>query len=238
VEAPYGDPGADERLARDVADGIDASDSPLRLYLHARTRFFDNVVVQSIAGGVDQIVVGAAGYDGRAWRYGKPGVAWFEVDHPATQRDKLQRLASLHIDTHGVRFVAADFAVDPLGPPLLAAGLDPALPTLFLLEGVAVYLERPTLESVLRQFGQLAPPRSLLAISLSASGGSRETEERRRRFRAAVAEMGEPVRSAVEPGRVEELLAATGWRTFSPGGEGDEADGRRTAAGLVLAAPA
>lgn len=237
LQTDYGDPAADERLARHVADGIDASGSPLRRYLEARTRFFDAVVVQSIGGGMRQIVVGAAGYDGRAWRYGNQDVAWFEVDHPATQRDKLERLAALEIGTERVCFVAADFAVDPLRPPLLAAGLEPDRPVLFLLEGVAVYLERTTLESVMRQFRDLAAPGSLLAISLSVSGASRQAEEGRKRFREAVAKMGEPALSTVEPEEVEGLLTGTGWRSRAVAAGEPESQSRLEAAGLVLAEP-
>ncbi len=57
-------------------------------YLRARTAFFDQAVVDSIDSGVRQVVIGGAGYDGRALRYAKPGVRWFEVDHPSTQADK------------------------------------------------------------------------------------------------------------------------------------------------------
>jgi O-methyltransferase involved in polyketide biosynthesis len=90
VITEYGFPEADERLARDVSNSVDVSESPLRDYLQARTRFFDTVVVEAIAAGFDQIVVGAAGYDGRAWRYAKPGILWYEIDQPATQSDKLR----------------------------------------------------------------------------------------------------------------------------------------------------
>src|SRR6267154_648087 len=93
----------------------------------------------------------AAGYDGRAFRYAKPGVRWFEVDHPATQRDKLERLERLGIDASRVRFVEADFTRDPVAGRLRAAGLDPDAPSLFLLEGVAVYLEPAVPEDVLGQ---------------------------------------------------------------------------------------
>jgi hypothetical protein len=62
-------------------------------------------VVAAIDRGVRQVVVGAAGYDGRAFRYAKPGARWFEVDHPATQRDKLARLG---LDASHVRFIEAD----------------------------------------------------------------------------------------------------------------------------------
>jgi methyltransferase (TIGR00027 family) len=233
----YGDPGADERLARDVSNGIDATNSPLRRYLEARTRFFDQVVVDSIADGITQIVVGAAGYDGRAWRYSKPQVAWFEVDHPSTQVDKLRRLERLTIDIDHVRFVPADFAQDPLAPPLLAEGLDPVVPTLVLLEGVAVYLDRSTLESVLRQLRGLSARGSRLAVSLSVSGESSGARERRRQFQAAVARMGEPARSAVEPDQVEELLSPTGWRSRAMRSADDTAETRRLASGLVLAEP-
>ncbi len=90
---------------------------------------------------MSQVVIGAAGYDGRAFRYAKPGVSWFELDHPSTQADKLAGLAHLGVQSGHVRFVAADFASDPVAERLLDAGLDPKSPSLFLLEGVAVYLE-------------------------------------------------------------------------------------------------
>ena len=44
-----------------------------------------------------KVIIVGAGYDGRAIRYARPGVRWFEVDHPATQRDKLERLERLGI---------------------------------------------------------------------------------------------------------------------------------------------
>ena len=49
-------------------------------------------------------------------------------------------------------FVAADFNSDDVPGPLRAAGLDPAAATLFLLEGVAVYLAPDVLERLLGEF--------------------------------------------------------------------------------------
>ena len=97
VPAPYGDPAADVALARDVAAAAAPEPGPMREYLRARTRFFDGAVTDAVGRGCPQVVIGAAGYDGRALRYAKPGVLWFEVDHPATQRDKRSRLARLGI---------------------------------------------------------------------------------------------------------------------------------------------
>ena len=144
-------------------------------YIRARTAFFDRVVVASIDRGITQVVIGGAGYDGRAFRYAKPGVRWFEVDHPATQADKLERITRLGLATAQLSFIPADFTADPVAEPLLAAGLDPARPALFLFEGVAVYLERPVIERVLAEFREVTPAGSPLAISVSTSGATSQT---------------------------------------------------------------
>src|ERR1700760_1905393 len=143
IPADYGDPAADHALAVDVAAGRQAPAGRMHDYLAARTTFFDRTVTGALGRGVTQVVVGAAGYDGRAFRYAKPGVRWFEVDHPATQAHKLARIARLGLDTRHIAFVAADFAADPVADLLSAAGLDTGRAALFLLEGVAVYLEQP-----------------------------------------------------------------------------------------------
>ena len=74
-----------------------------------------------------------------------------------------------------VRFIPADFTADPVAGPLLAAGLDPGRPALFLFEGVAVYLERPVIERVLAEFREVTPVGSLLAISVSIGGATSQT---------------------------------------------------------------
>ena len=224
VPADYGDPAADHALAVDVAAGRQAPASRMHDYLAARTAFFDRTVTGALGRGVTQVVVGAAGYDGRAFRYAKPGVRWFEVDHPSTQRDKLERLDRLGIDASHVRFVEADFTRDPVAGRLRAAGLDPDAPSLFLLEGVAVYLEPAVLEDVLRQFRQVAAPGSSLAISVSLSRPRGDAA--RARFQATVAALGEPARSTFEAAEAEALLARTGWPLAAENG-----DGQRTAAG-------
>jgi methyltransferase (TIGR00027 family) len=231
IPAPYGDPAADIALARDVAAVTAVEPGPMQDYLRARTRFFDGVVTRGLSRGFAQIVTGAAGYDGRSLRYARPGVLWFEVDHPATQQDKRSRLDRLGIDSSHLRFVAADFTMDPVADLLVSAGLDPGRPSLFLLEGVAVYLEEGVLRSLLVQLRRIAADGSRLAISLSVDSGSPERAARRAAFQAAVAATGEPARSAVAPGEAGALLEATGWRpTGDPG-----SDGRTEHAGFTAA---
>lgn len=217
VPAPYGDADADERLARDVAGDVDVTSSTDSMvgYLAARTAFFDRVVVASLDRGVRQVIVAAAGYDGRPLRYAKPGVRWFELDHPDTQHDKRARLARLGIDVGHVGFASADFAVDGVDDALLAVGLDRARPSLFLCEGVAIYLERSVLASLMRALRDVAAPGSRLAISLSLATNSAAAELRRDAFRSAVAAMGEPARTVLDTEEVDALLASTSWALTS-----------------------
>jgi methyltransferase (TIGR00027 family) len=229
--APYGNPAEDERLARDVAGDVsvrgDTTTGMVR-YLAARTTFFDRVIVRALDGGIRQVVVAAAGYDGRALRYAKPGVAWFELDHPATQRDKRERLARLQIDVDHIAFAAADFGVDDVVAAISAAGLDRSIPSLFLCEGVAVYLDRPVLESLLRGLRTVAARGSRLAISLSVDTGAPGLDDRRRAFRTAVAAMGEPARTVLTPDDADSLFVSTGWHAPETTNE------RARRAGLVV----
>src|SRR4051812_10575900 len=148
---PTGDPGADERLARSLFEGSSEANlrtarrgstrgSTLGSWISERTPFLDEAVLRAIAGGVSQVVIAGAGYDGRALRFRTPGVRFVELDHPLTQADKHARLDALGIDTSDIGYAAADFAVDDIDAALRSAGHDASARTLFICEGVLRYL--------------------------------------------------------------------------------------------------
>jgi methyltransferase (TIGR00027 family) len=223
--APYGDPDADDALARDVAAGLAPRHNRMHEYIRARTAFFDRAVVHALDQGITQVVIGAAGYDGRALRYAKPGTRWFEVDHPATQADKRERLDRLGLDTGQVRFIPADFTTDPVAAPLRDAGLDTGLRSLFLFEGIVVYLELAVTERVLAEFRAVAAPGSLLAVSVSVTDPAALN---RARFEARVAGYGEPARTTITAADAAAALPALGWHL-------DQVTDRQRSAGLLLA---
>lgn len=230
--APGGDPEADDRLTARVAGGA-PGDGPMSRYLAIRTRFFDRVVLRALDAGVRQVVIAAAGYDGRALRYARDGVRWFEVDHPDTQQDKLAQLTALGIRTDHIRFVAADFTRDDLRDGLLTAGCEASARSLVLAEGIAVYLEAAVLERMLADLRAAVGPGSRLAISLSLRTDDRERRLRRRAFERRVAALGEPVRSRLTAEEAAALLERAGWRideAVSP------AEQRARTVGLVIAA--
>ncbi|KPM52306.1 methyltransferase [Frankia sp. CcI49] len=133
-----------------------------------------------------QVVLLGAGLDDRAWRMPElAGSVVFEVDHPASQRDKRERLAGLGQPwvtgpgeitrpagpagpAEPVRFVPVDFARDRLGSALAAAGHRADAPTTWIWEGVVPYLTRAEVERTMAVVAGLSAPDSRLIINYQA----------------------------------------------------------------------
>jgi methyltransferase (TIGR00027 family) len=212
VAADHGDSDAAERLERLIAGDLQVAESQMVQYLTARTWFFDQTVVDAIERGVTQIVVAAAGYDTRSLRYARPGVHWFELDHPATQTDKLARLAELDAALGEITFVSADFTIDNVTERLTTAGCDPEVESLVLAEGIATYLSLDVLHDLLSGLRRAVGAGSQLAISLSVAADDPDLQQRRAAFQERVAAVGEPVRSVITEDQAVGLLAAAGWK--------------------------
>lgn len=208
---------ADER--RFLATLGDGPSLMKRPYLASRTVFFDDCVISAQKEGVPQIVLVGAGYDGRALRFRAPHTEFYELDHPATQRDKLARLADLEIDAGDVRFGALDFALDDADLVLAALGHSRELRTLYLCEGVAVYLTQPVLRRLLAALRAQAAPGSMLAVSFAVTTENREFEAVRAVWEQRLARLGEEPRTRPSREEVYRLLQDEGWvpsETISP----------------------
>lgn len=162
--SPDGDPDAQRRLCAGMRP---AAASRVRAQMAARTRFFDEQVQDAISRGVRQVVVCGAGYDDRALRFRTGEVRFFELDHPVTQADKARRLRRARLGTAGLTLVAADFRADDVPAVLAASGQDAARATLFLCEGLLVYLDESAIAALLAGLAARAAPGSTLAASLA-----------------------------------------------------------------------
>jgi methyltransferase (TIGR00027 family) len=209
---PGGDPDAQRRLCRGMRS---AGTGRLRASLIARTRFFDERVLAALSAGIRQVVILGAGYDDRALRFRSPGVRFFELDHPATQQDKARRLRAMPGPDHGPVLAAADFRHDDVTAVLRASGHAADQPTLFLCEGLLVYLGRPACLRLLSAARASAAEGSQLAASLATH---REGADSARV--AAIANSRR--RSAEEPWLTilpatahRELLSEAGWAVDS-----------------------
>lgn len=141
--------------------------SPTFGYIACRTRFFDDAVTTALDAGVTQVVVLGAGYDSRPLRLARQGVRYIEVDHPATQAEKRRRLPG-----PDVTYVASELAADDLTGALRQAGYEDDRPTIFLAEGLTMYLDQAANERLFTALAGLAIRGTGLAVDFAQGGGS------------------------------------------------------------------
>src|SRR5208283_3527559 len=104
----------------------------MRIFIAVRTRFAEDALAAAVERGVRQIVVLGAGLDTFAYRGTlRDPLPIFEVDHPATQAWKRQRLAEAAIPIpSSLTFAPIDFEHQTLAEGL-AAGFDLSKQTFF-----------------------------------------------------------------------------------------------------------
>ena len=190
----------------------------LRAFLVARSRVAEDALADAVSRGVRQYVVLGAGLDTFAYRNPYPGLRVFEVDFPATQAWKRERLATGRItipDT--VTFAAIDFDRDALTDVLERAGLDASKPTFFSWLGVTPYLEPPTVMATFAIIAQLARGGGGVtfdyAVPLESLPSYNATAVKM--LAARVAQHGEPFRGYFDPDDLAASLSAMGFRPIA-----------------------
>ncbi len=121
-------------------------------FLVARERYIDDCLQASLAGGVAQVVILGAGFDARAYRFDefKRGVRVFEIDHPATQAVKLEKVTAIFGARPAyVTYVPIDFNQQSLGQGLTGSGYNENQKTLFIWQGVTPYLNQTAVDASL-----------------------------------------------------------------------------------------
>ncbi|HXE34759.1 MAG TPA: SAM-dependent methyltransferase [Verrucomicrobiae bacterium] len=190
------------------------SSGAMRLFIAARTRFAEDSLTAAVRQGAHQLVVLGAGLDTYAYRspFGDR-LEIFEVDHPATQAWKRERLADAAIPIPpSLTFAPIDFEHQTLPEGLAAAGFDPAQHTFFTWLGVVPYLTEEAIWSTLAFIASLSggahvvfdysdPPHTL----------SREARTYHDRRASRVEAIGESWVSYFEADKLKEKLLSFGF---------------------------
>lgn len=166
-----------------------------------------------------QLVILGAGLDGRAYRMPELStVDVYEVDQPASQQDKRDRLGDLRPTAQRVRFVPVDFRVSgALGRSLDAAGHDATRPTTWVWEGVVPYLTPAAVKSTVDEVAARSRAGGRLIVNYQARSLAVLAGRAFSIVMAAVSRQpnplrGEPWRSTWTPATMEALLAGPGLR--------------------------
>ena len=184
----------------------------------ARTRFIDDCLAQALQAGIGQLVIMGAGYDTRAIRSDalKHRVSVFELDHPATQKIKKQRLQMSfgRLPDH-MTFVPIQFESEQIAPKLIKNGYDPLLKSFFIWEGVTYYIPASVVDHTLKFISTQSGPGSSVIFDYfppSVADGTCLAPEAAG-LREGVKQFGEEIIFGIEPDSIHTFLDSRGFST-------------------------
>jgi methyltransferase (TIGR00027 family) len=182
-----------------------------------RSRYAEDRLAEAAQRGVRQYVLLGAGLD--TFTYRKP--AWadaleiFEVDHPATQAVKRQRVAAAGwAEPACLHYVPADFTSGDLSAALAQSACDPRQAAFFSWLGVTYYLSENAVDETFAAVAGLAPSGSPLVFDYFERGALADHTGAAKlgSLKSIVRQVGEPMQTGFDPGELGDHLRCIGFR--------------------------
>lgn len=204
------------------SDEASALRRALQLYTGAstvlsRARYADEALRHAIGMGIQQYVILGAGMDTFAFRCPKAmkKVKVFEVDHPATQAFKRNRIAELGWKIPpGLHFVSLDFTESSLKEIEALSPYDPTALTFFSWLGVTYFLPRDTVLDTLAAVARISPAGSRIVFDYLGPdiAGNGKATERLKAIVDSLKALGEPLKTGFDPAALGPDLERAGLR--------------------------
>ncbi len=197
----------------------------LRAEVTQRNRYAEDELANAIQGGIGQYVILGAGLDSYAYRNQalSDRIQVFEVDHPATQQWKLERLNALKVEIPAnVTFVPLDFERKTLREGLEESGYRLETPGFFSWIAVVPYLTEDAIFGTLGDIASLAAGTEVVFEYAVPDTLLNEEERRPGAVAKAIAlEGGEPAFSFFHPATLREKVQALGFDVIEDFGSED-----------------
>lgn len=182
-----------------------------------RATYTEKALKTAVLTGTKQHVILGAGMDTFAFRepefLSKHKV--FEVDHPLTQKDKLERIhrAGWTVPDN-LTFAPVDFTKDSLMERLIAAGFDPSVKSFFSWLGVTYYLSAEAIGKTFSELSSLCAEGSTLVFDYPDENFFDAPERRVQNTIMMAKAGGEPMQSAFSYSELETLLEKHGFLIY------------------------
>ena len=185
-----------------------------RLFTTARSRIAEDAFSRAVEKGIRQIVILGAGLDTFALRnpHGARQIRIYEVDHPATQAWKCQRLAEAQIALPPcLVLVPVDFERDDVGVKLVEAGFEQNSPAFFTWLGVVPYLTQEAIGRTLDYISSIENSEVVFDYMEPPEAFSEELRQLERERIEQLKKMGERSVSRFEPAGMAAILRSHGF---------------------------
>ena len=189
--------------------------SPFRAVFIMRSRYTEDCLAESLVRGVRQYVILGAGLDTFAYRQPSwaNSIRIYEVDHPASQEWKRERLEAAKVRVpENLILAPIDFETTALREGLSASGFDFRTRSFFSLLGVTQYLTPEAIESIFSLVESLPRgseivfefilPDDLMPVNEAAVFAA---------IASFAAELGEPWLTRFRPAELRSRLTALGF---------------------------
>jgi methyltransferase (TIGR00027 family) len=180
-------------------------------YVIARTKYIDSVFRQALVEGFEQIAILGAGFDTRALRFQHEAVKTriFEFDVSITQNAKIGQYKRQGLNIpENVTLLSIDFEKESLFGKLEAAGFDREQRSLFIMEGVIMYLLPESVHGTFGTLCALAGKGSEIVFDhvLSSVLRNEGISDEERKIAHSVSRAGEQWRFSIEKNEVGHFL--------------------------------
>jgi len=186
----------------------------LPLHFALRKRCIEDLVRDSLARGIEQVVVVGAGLDTLALRLCRehPSVRFLEIDHPATQHIKRKAVKEMAPDAI-LDFISADLSHESFSDVIARwprYGLH--RPTLFVAEAIFMYLTQSEVESFFTSLGEgVTAPRIIFTFMEPRADGSANFQNATWLADLFLRFTGEPARFGISPHSLQGFLEVQGF---------------------------
>ncbi len=197
-----------------VVDKLLAPFHPIHTENILRVLYAEDCLHAAIGAGLTQYVILGAGFDTFSLRHPELQVQVFEVDHPATQRIKRERVRRVagHLPSN-LAFVPVDFEADRLDEALVRSRLDAEQPAFFSWLGTTYYLTKDAISETLGYIAAVAAPGSRLVLDYKLARHliPEQGLPLNDKLERLVKRLGEPMISEFAPEELNDEMANLGW---------------------------
>ena len=184
-------------------------------YVIPRTKIVDEIFLNAISNNFDQILLLGAGFDTRGLRLVDENApqSIFELDVTTTISDKLKQYKKRNIDPGKIKYVEIDFNTEQIEDKLSEAGFKSNKKTLYILEGITMYLNEDAINEDFKFIKKTAGENSEVVFDYIYQSvlnqenlyyGEQEIYQR-------VKKDGEGWTFGIEKGKIEEFLQKRGF---------------------------
>jgi methyltransferase (TIGR00027 family) len=183
-----------------------------------RKKYIAEVAAEALARGVRQVAVIAAGFDSLTYQLHRqfPEVLFVEIDHPATQSVKRAVLESRGSVGPNVAFLTVDLSATPLAEAMKSEPRwNPAAPTLWIAEGLLMYLDESDVVSIMNTISAPGNSASEFVFTFMCTRGGHVAFQRRSWLISRLVRWGgEPFRWGIAADALPAFTEACGLRTL------------------------